>query len=30
MPDPALGTIHRNADGYPSDLLDEGAMIPII
>lgn len=30
MPDPAGGTINRNADGSPSGLLDEGAMMSII
>ena len=30
MPDPAGGKIHRNADGTPSGLVDEGAMMSII
>lgn len=30
MSDPAGGTIHRDADGNPSGLLDEGAMMSII
>jgi predicted amidohydrolase YtcJ len=30
MPDPAGGTIHRDAEGNPSGLLDEGAMMSII
>jgi predicted amidohydrolase YtcJ len=30
LPDPAGGTIYRNADGSPSGLLDEGAMMSII
>ncbi|KAH7247276.1 amidohydrolase 3 [Fusarium redolens] len=30
MPDPAGGKIHRYADGKPSGLLDEGAMMSII
>ncbi|KAI8659222.1 hypothetical protein LRP88_05789 [Fusarium phalaenopsidis] len=30
MPDPAGGKIHRDADGKPSGLLDEGAMMSII
>lgn len=30
MPDPAGGRIYRDADGNPSGLLDEGAMMSII
>ncbi|GFF49871.1 putative amidohydrolase YtcJ [Aspergillus udagawae] len=30
MPDPAGGKIYRDADGKPSGLLDEGAMMSII
>ncbi|KAM0438092.1 hypothetical protein ACHAQK_006823 [Fusarium lateritium] len=30
MPDPAGGKIHRDANGVPSGLLDEGAMMSII
>ncbi|KAG9497431.1 hypothetical protein J7337_010292 [Fusarium musae] len=30
MPDPAGGKIYRDADGRPSGLLDEGAMMSII
>ncbi|KAJ4110287.1 hypothetical protein NW768_012047 [Fusarium equiseti] len=30
MPDPAGGKIYRDADGNPSGLLDEGAMMSII
>ncbi|KAJ5306943.1 hypothetical protein PENANT_c003G10975 [Penicillium antarcticum] len=30
MPDPAGGKIHRHADGSPSGVLDEGAMMSII
>jgi predicted amidohydrolase YtcJ len=30
MPDPAGGTIHRDTEGNPSGLLDEGAMMSII
>lgn len=30
MPNPAGGTIHRDSDGNPSGLLDEGAMMSII
>lgn len=30
MPDPAGGTIHRDAEGNPSGLLDEGAMMSIV
>ena len=29
MPDPAGGKIYRDADGKPSGLLDEGAMMSI-
>ncbi|KAJ5086043.1 hypothetical protein N7532_010814 [Penicillium argentinense] len=30
LPDPAGGKIHRDADGNPSGVLDEGAMMSII
>ncbi|WYZ41424.1 hypothetical protein EsH8_V_000319 [Colletotrichum jinshuiense] len=30
MPDPAGGRIHRDAEGKPSGVLDEGAMMSII
>jgi predicted amidohydrolase YtcJ len=30
MPDPAGGKIHRDADGNPSGVLDEGAMMSVI